>query len=384
VGPLERIIGEVKRILHTLWNCTFGGIERLLLDLAASQREVCGYEVEILVCRAEGELLPAYRASGHSLHTLGLRHGADLSPGKIWKAATLMRGVDLVHMHSFTPALGGAACMTDTPVLYTVHGNFGWGEAPQVRTRIKWLGQQLFLNHAVSYISFNSRFTQSEAERRFGLTRVPRGTVYNGIDLAATQKSNAGPVPFADTLKGRFVVGTTSRFVGFKRIDRLIEGFALFSKSCTAPGPRAILLLVGDGPLRSEYERQIRLLGIEKEVVFAGYQARVHELQRAMDVCVFPSQSEPFGLVAIETMAQGKPTIVFQDSGGMREVLGGAFPRDVVPDAAGLSSRLMDYYERGDPESLQETRRAFAAGFDIGEVATRFAGIYRGFYRHKG
>ena len=75
--------------------------------------------------------------------------------------------------------------------------------------------------------------------------------------------------------------------------------------------PRPYLLYVGDGELRSELERRIRLLP-DDSVRFLGFRNQT-ELPRFLDLCdvfVLPSVHEPWGLIVNEVMNAGKPVVV--------------------------------------------------------------------------
>jgi len=80
------------------------------------------------------------------------------------------------------------------------------------------------------------------------------------------------------------------------------------------------LLLIGDGPDRSECERLSRELGIEKEVIFLGKQEGLAQLLACADLFLLPSQSESFGLAALEAMAVGLP-VISTSTGGLPEVI---------------------------------------------------------------
>ena len=62
---------------------------------------------------------------------------------------------------------------------------------------------------------------------------------------------------------------------------------------------------------RPQLEALVGQLGLRDATHFTGFRQDARACQSFMNVCVFPSQNEPFGLVAVETLALGKPTIVF-------------------------------------------------------------------------
>jgi glycosyltransferase involved in cell wall biosynthesis len=173
-------------------------------------------------------------------------------------------------------------------------------------------------------------------------------------------------------LDGKFVVGTSSRFAEFKRIDRLVSAFRKFQNS-----RNTVLLLVGDGPEMPRLKNMVRQAGLEEKVVFTGYQTDVRIYQDAMDVCVFPSQGEPFGLVSIEALSLGKPVIVFSDGGGIAEIIGGIAEDDIVDDIDDLAGRLSDYYKAGIlVESERNARKDYASHFSVEAMADNFREIY--------
>jgi glycosyltransferase involved in cell wall biosynthesis len=303
-----------------------------------------------------------------------IRHGGDVRPARVLHAASLMREYDIVHQHAFTPAVAMASIVSGSNVVYTVHGNFGFGRKSRFSDRINARLRKFFLNRFVKHVTFNSNFTRKVAESRNGLARVARSVVYNGISLAnKTECHTTGKRDdLTERLTGRFVVGTTSRFVGFKRVDRLIRAFAEFCR-----GKSATLLLVGDGPLRSDYETLVDELGLRDVVVFTGFRQDVADLQQQMDVCVFPSETEPFGLVAVETLSLGKPTIVLNDGGGITEIIERHNTSDIVDGIDGLVCRLNEYYEnRSRIEVNAAARKSVARSFDIVRMAEEMCRVY--------
>jgi len=96
-----------------------------------------------------------------------------------------------------------------------------------------------------------------------------------------------------------------------------------------------------------------------------------------MDVCVFPSTTETFGLVAIETLFLGKPTIVFKDGGGITEIINGINKEDIVSDEIELVARLIYYFDNNVAISNGMKKRInYAKQFSIENMAEEFNVVY--------
>lgn len=362
------------RVLHVLRSAGLGGIEKLTAQLVKLQSEDPEIQPDVLfLMRKDGDLRELFGTDGVEVEELALSSGFDFTLKKLRKARQLMSRYDVLHLHTFHPFAARAAKLTGRAVLFTEHGNFGFGRKRTLADHVKSKMLSWFLNRNVQYVSFNSRFTESVSIRRYGLESVQKSVVHNGIDLSRQTVSEIIPSGICDKLENKFVVGTSTRFAGFKRIDRLVDGFAQFSKRID----NVVLLLVGDGDKRAELEEQVSALGISGKVVFAGYQVNVTAFQRLMDVCVFPSKSEPFGLVALEAYAIGKPVVVFQDGGGILEIVEEFDSRDVVRDADGLAERLEYYFQKEEGAGESAARVNYVKRFDLHNATSDFKDIYR-------
>ncbi len=114
---------------------------------------------------------------------------------------------------------------------------------------------------------------------------------------------------------GEKILVHTSNFRAVKRVADTIRIFEQVQKEVPSK-----LVLVGDGPDRSETERLCRQLGICDNVKFLGKQEGLVEILTASDLFLIPSQSESFGLAALEAMACGLP-VVSSSVGGLPELI---------------------------------------------------------------
>ena len=140
-------------------------------------------------------------------------------------------------------------------------------------------------------------------------------------------------------------------------------------------GP-AVLVIAGDGPLRSDLESRIRQDGLEDAVRLVGRvsDSELVGLYQASDINVVPSVAlEGFGLIVLEAAACGTPSVVTR-IGGLPEAVRGLDESLVVePGSPGaLADRLLG------PRPTRDETRAFAAGHSWRSVGTRHARLYAG------
>lgn len=107
-------------------------------------------------------------------------------------------------------------------------------------------------------------------------------------------------------IKSKFVIGHIGRFHIQKNHTFLIDVF----KELHDKNEDAVLLLVGDGELRSSIEKKIKVLKLVDNVILTGVRSDIPELLQAMDVFVFPSLFEGLGIVVVEAQAAGLPCII--------------------------------------------------------------------------
>lgn len=212
--------------------------------------------------------------------------------------------------------------------------------------------------------------------REFGVTE--RATLLpNGIDTRPFVDP-ASPVPrtelgFAD---GDIVFCYVGRLGPEKNTPLLAEAFARVA----AAEPRARLLLVGDGPARTDAAAVLERAGVADRAHFAGMQPyeRVPDYEAAADVFVTASVSEVHPLVVLEAMAAGLPVVAIESPGisdTVEDAVSGLLaPSDALEDLAGRMARVA-----GDAQlrsRLAEGARAAAGRYDLAHTADVLLGRY--------
>lgn len=114
--------------------------------------------------------------------------------------------------------------------------------------------------------------------------------------------------------EGEKILTHISNFRPVKRVLDVVEIFNKVQKELPSK-----LLMVGDGPERSKAEQLVRELGISDKVIFLGNSNEVAKLLCYSDVFLLPSETESFGLAALEAMA-ANTVVISSNTGGLPEV----------------------------------------------------------------
>ena len=168
-------------------------------------------------------------------------------------------------------------------------------------------------NNRVAAFIANSRMT-AEYWWEHGIDAANTRIVYNGVP------SRVGPpvdVRRTWNINGRasFVVGCVASLRNRLKIDEfVIRGFARFLRV----HPEAVLLVVGDGPMKETLELESRAMGISDNVRFTGFQQDVAGILQAVDVSIEMATFDSGSRVALETM-QAQTPLVATDVGSIRE-----------------------------------------------------------------
>ena len=165
-----------------------------------------------------------------------------------------------------------------------------------------------------------------------------------------------------------------SNFRKVKRVKDVVKIFEKVNKQVTSK-----LLMIGDGPERLKAEQLCRKLGIAKQVRFLGKLKVIEKFLCIADVFVLPSETESFGLVALEAMAS-KVAVISTNSGGLPEVnIDGktGYLSDVgdVNKMANDTIHLLKDTEKLD--AFKNNALAHAKTFDLPNILPQYEAVYQ-------
>lgn len=213
--------------------------------------------------------------------------------------------LDLLHVHYAIPHSISALLaqqMTTArrlPFITTLHGT----DITLVGADRSYFSITKFSIERSDGITTISEFMRDRTVDFFGVAN-PIKVIHNFVNCSMYK-----PDPEAQR-KGRKRILHISNFRPVKRVLDCIEAFAAVRKEVDAE-----LVMAGDGPDRGAAERLARDLGVQNEVRFLGKQDHMERLIPHMYALHLPSETEAFGLAALEAMACGVPPVATRTGG---------------------------------------------------------------------
>ncbi|MDM1503715.1 N-acetyl-alpha-D-glucosaminyl L-malate synthase BshA [Myroides marinus] len=285
--------------------------------------------------------------------------------------------IDVLHVHYAIPhAYAGYMAKQmlkeqgiNLPMITTLHG-----------TDITLVGNHPNYKSAVSFSINNSDYVTSVSESLKQSTHCLFGTekdihvIPNFIEVKELDCEDTPCKRSAMASKDEVIITHISNFRKVKRIEDVVSVFYGIQKEMPAK-----LMLVGDGPEKERAERQAMELGIYDKIIFFGNSNEIEHILSYSDLFLLPSETESFGLAALEAMAMGVP-VISSNTGGLPEVN--------EPGVSGYLSNVGDVEDMvanalkilKDQDTLckfKEQAREVAKKFSIDKVVPLYEDIYK-------
>ena len=226
--------------------------------------------------------------------------------------------LDLLHVHYAIPHATSAYLAKqiirkhnkDIKIITTLHGT----DITLVGLEPSFLPLVKFSIEESDGMTAVSRFLKEQTLTNYNINADIK-VIHNFVDTSLYRINPSQKMRESYAPNGEKVLIHTSNFRVVKRVTDTIRILDLVRKEIPAK-----LVLVGDGPDRSECERLARELDLSDDVKFLGKQDGLEEILNCADLFLMPSQSESFGLSALEAMACGLP-VVSSSVGGLPELV---------------------------------------------------------------
>lgn len=300
------------KIMYIIDSLKVGGAEMLLLAMVRAYAEA--HEVSV-VYFTHGPLYEDVEALGvkvHRISTMGIK-----DPRVLPRLVSLMNQEkpDVVHTHLSKSDFGGimAATLANVPArVSSIHNVDPWRE--------KWY-LNAFMRQWMASCHMMIAVTEDVRKYVIETTRYPEDklvTIANGID---TKRFDPNTVQALDKTEwgieaDSLTVGMIGRLEEQKGHHILLKTAAIVTKTV----PNARFVIVGDGPLRANLEKQRDDLGLQGKVVFTGILRDIPGVLATLDVVTFSSLWEGLPVALLEAMSMAKP-MVSTAVGGIPDVI---------------------------------------------------------------
>ena len=312
-----RVVGGIARVVHDLSH-------RLLKD---------GNEITVITYRdgdtpyvEDDKGVKVYRVDNYLIRPNNFIDWImQLNFNMVAKVGELISNgekFDVVHAHDWLVASAAQTIKHsfNIPLVATIHAtesgrNSGIHDENQRYVNdTEWM-----LTYEAQEVIVNSNFMKGHVQSLFGLPFDKINVIPNGIDLKIYQGIDRDyDFRRKYARDNEKIILFLGRLVYEKGIQNLIAAMPKILSHYND----VKLVIGGKGGMMDQLKRQAKNLGIEDKVYFTGYVSgkNVQKLYKCADVAVFPSTYEPFGIVALEAMLAGVPTVV-SDVGGLNEIV---------------------------------------------------------------
>lgn len=273
--------------------------------------------------------------------------------------------VHILHAHLFDPSVVGlvTAWFVRTPVRIVTRHYSDYHTRIHKRWHVKLDQLCTALSHRVIAVSKHT------AEHLIDVESAPAAkvrVVLNGIDFERVRN----PRPETrDRIRREFLPNDGYLLVIVARLHPekghtyLFHALPEVRKRMSRP---VVLIVAGKGPFDEPYRAEVRTLGVDEMVHFAGFRDDISDVIAAADLMVLPSVAEAFGLAVSEAIYLGTPVISTR-VGGIPEIVDDGVDGVLVPpsDAAALADAIVSLLN-------DHERRARMAGAGRDKVVTNF------------
>ncbi len=318
----------------------YGGLERVMLDIVANLDRSRFTPSFCTLLAPDAEMFR--KLERLDIPCTVLDKGEGVSWSLVFRLARLLRRkrIDLVNSHDIGATLYAAPAARLAGIDTVVHTDHS-----QILTKkrllpvYRWIMQHLVTSSVTVSLDLEEYIA---SEMRVDRSRIE--TIPNGIDVTrfSVASDNSTLRKELGIEEGSMVIGTVGRLTEQKGMVFLIDAFGEISRRF----PGAVLVIVGDGELRTDLEDRSVSKGLGDRIIFTGVRDDIPRLLGLFDVFVLPSLWEGQPITIMEAMASGR-SIVATDVGGNSEILrSGEFgllvPAKDPGALAGAVGRLLD------------------------------------------
>lgn len=360
------------KLVHLVAPAAVGGLERVLLSLAAGQR-ARGLDVCVATLLAEGQtpppLLDQLRDAGVSVAPI-LTKGRDyLGQIRQVRAVCQTHGALVLHTHGYLADLVGlmAARQNGPALVTTVHGF----TANSRRTRVyEWIDRRAFRRFD-AVVAVSRKLSDDLA--RAGVPQSRIRTIVNAWSATTSFESASAARAMLQVPPGVFTIGWIGRITVEKGLDVMVDALGLLRDLDVR------LAVVGDGADRTQVSQRAAAAGVNDRIKWLGTMPNAARLLQGMDALVISSRTEGTPMTLLEAMEAGTP-VVATAVGGIPDVISPRHGLVVPPEnPEALAAAIRSVHD--DPSAAvgraQAARQRLISEFALDPWLDQYEQLYR-------
>ena len=304
----EKVLSRNIKILQISMGESYGGLEKLEVEY---MKIINNYDIQMDLLLPNVNALSNRKNDNKKIHILNVTRKTFL--GRMKYDYRLYRFLkrnkyDIIHInssaffYSFRVVLISKLCKVKKIIVHS----HGLSPANKLKKFIIKILNPIYTKMADEYLSCSEKAKKSLFTDKF-INKSKIKILKNGIHIDKYKFNNSLRNKYRNDLKinNKIVYGHTGRFSKEKNHDYLIDLFYEIQKK-----QDAVLLLVGEGLLEETIKQKVKKFNIEDKVLFLGFRNDINVILNAIDIFIFPSISEGFGLSVIESQTNGLITYV--------------------------------------------------------------------------
>jgi glycosyltransferase involved in cell wall biosynthesis len=320
-----------------------GGAEKVAADLATEFHQR-GYDVTVITFEEKNKSGYLQTPAKHLHVSMPSREGSILSQlallaQRVWTFRQVFQREQFTHIFSFLESANIPCALASPLTLVSVHID------PDEWTERQKKIIKFAFKRARAVVALTNSM-QTKLETNLQLNNVVR--IYNPVMTNLVHQRAKEHI----AINKPFILAV-GRLNALKRFDRLIAAYAQAKIAETCQ-----LIILGEGELRQDLEKQIKAYGLQNRVLLLGYESNPYKYMTRAEYLVMSSDTEAYPVVLIEALSLGCPVLSTDCPSGPREIIREGVNGLLVALAAGMQrlcadQQLRERLSRQAPSSVQ-------------------------------
>lgn len=357
-------------ILQVVNSLAIGGLEKVAINIVNNQT-ISGKVNFSIACLEQKGALASFVKPSVDIFELDKNSKSYLKLIREFAQIVKKNKIDIIHCHNYAPLLFSVLVkfllLGKVKVIYTEHNQI-YSISDKHYKRFRHL-----LKFADTIVTVSKNLQTHFLEEKLGKKST---VIWNGITAPKFDPQEVARInkQYRNN-RADFIIGTAVVMSEQKGLKYLVEA----AKHIIDKYPEIKFMLIGDGPLKTDLEHQVRGLNLENNFYFPGYKKDIPNYIKTMDIFIMPSLWEGFSIALLEANALGIP-IITTDVGGNSEIIKNEINGLLVPakNPDALAKAVISLFlDRTLREQFTENgKKLFKENFEVSKMVKNYNDTY--------